>query len=97
MTDYVQELLAGNFQFVSPSYAWRNNGLESEGEALYVYKDHPVYFEDGLLYAMTDEGFVDMIHVRTVIQPCWPYSGRKYQVWANDRCVLETDNIEETV
>ena len=69
MTDYVQELLAGNFQFVSPSC-----GLESEGEALYVYRDHPVYFE-----------------LRE-----WPHSGQKYQVWADDRCVLET-NIEETI
>lgn len=30
-----------------------------------------------------------------IIQPCWPYSGKKYEVWHLGKCVLSTDNLEQ--
>lgn len=32
-----------------------------------------------------------------VIGPCWPHSGRKYQVWEGDRVILETDDEDKAI
>ena len=29
------------------------------------------------------------------IQPCWPHSGKKYEVWENDRVILNTNSLKE--
>ena len=32
---------------------------------------------------------------RVLISACWPYSGRKYEVWERGRCVHRTDDLNE--
>lgn len=34
-------------------------------------------------------------NARIVRNACWPYSGRKFSVWMNNRAVLETDDLDE--
>jgi hypothetical protein len=32
---------------------------------------------------------------RVLIASCWPYSGKKYEVWERNKCVLRTDDAED--
>lgn len=33
--------------------------------------------------------------MRILIGPCWPYSGKKYQVWNGTTCVFETNSKKD--
>ena len=36
-----------------------------------------------------------MFRIRILEASCWPYSGKRYEVWDGKRCVLTTNDLDE--